>query len=227
MPFDLSPGACQAAWIKCPPRQTLWIRCNVRNEGRLPVGTHSLTNSASSAQPRWPSTCGRLHSSLVSEARFKNGLLHHLFKRKSDRCDCTAYRGILLLSSLGNCLHRANMPKLAAHSNSAALDLQIGGKQGQTTHFAAHAVRSFVRKCVQLQHSCAVLLADIQAAYYGAVRELTASKVTQAEAEMICQADSWLCRITAELNDTTWMDLALPTSLLVCCCEGSWSFSTP
>ena len=69
---------------------------------------------------------------------------------------------------------------------------------------------------------------------YGAARELTASRVTPEEAEVIChglpvpeedvealkrhledspamqveRAAGWLCRVTAELNDTTWMNLA-------------------
>ena len=79
-----------------------------------------------------------------------------------------------------------------------------------------------------------MLFADIQSAFHGAVRELTACPVTPEEADVICRglpvspedlialkqhlqkvpamqaenADNWLCRITAELHDTTWMTLA-------------------
>ena len=164
----------------------------------------------------------------------KAGLLHHMFKGRGDRSSCSAHRGILLLSSLGKCVHRTLRPRLARHFDAVADPCQLGGRVGKTTAFAAHTVRTYIRDKVRRNVSGAVVFADIAAAYYSAARELTASRVSEAEADELCagvpiapedreelkrhlqeipamqmaKAGTWLCNITAELNSQTWMGLA-------------------
>ena len=75
----------------------------------------------------------------------KAGLLHHMFKWRGDRSSCSAHRGILLLSSLGKCVHRTLRPRLAKHFDAVAAPCQLGGRVGKTIAFAAHTVRTYIR----------------------------------------------------------------------------------
>ena len=165
---------------------------------------------------------------------YKSGLLHHMYKGRGDRRRCDSHRGILLIPTMSKILHRTLRPRLARHFEDVSLEMQLGGRKGQSTEYATHAVRSFIRAAVASNISCAVMFADITAAYYGAVRELTTEGRGKADVEAICRtlpiaaedklalgehlqlpsamkdrdAESWLCRITNELNSATWMALA-------------------
>ena len=114
------------------------------------------------------------------------------------------------------------------------MPLQMSGKQGQTTTFATHIVRSHIRAAVCCNATCAVIFCDISAAYYAAVRGLTAGGSCARDFASICEtlpiscedkeelrrhldepsamaqdgAEPWLQLLTAELNSTTWMALS-------------------
>ena len=77
-----------------------------------------------------------------------------------------------MVPTLGKAMHKALRLRLAAHFERASLPLQVGGKKGQSTTFASHMVRSFIRLRVSVGRTCSVLFSDIAAAYYGAVRGL-------------------------------------------------------
>ena len=164
----------------------------------------------------------------------KAGLLHHMYKGRGDRSSCQAHRGILLLSSLGKCLHRTLRPRLAEHFDSVAAPSHLIGRAGETTAFAVHIVRTYIRDRVLRHVSGAIVFADIAAAYYSAVRELASTAVAEEEFADICRhipisdgdklelrrhlqstpamqaacAGDWLCNVTTELNSSTWMGLA-------------------
>ena len=123
----------------------------------------------------------------VEPIGFKAGLLHHLYKGRGDRSLCSSHRGILLLPSLGKAVHRTLRPRLEKHFVEHSLTFQIGGKKGQSTAFGVHAVRSFIRAKVQAGCSCAVLFADVQAAYYAAARQLAAPSDGPVDVEAVCQ----------------------------------------
>ena len=140
----------------------------------------------------------------------------------------------MLLPTLGKFIHRAFRSRLAKHYHSASMPLQLGGKQGQSTTFVTHTVRSHIRAAVTNNTTCAVVFCDISSAYYAAIRGLTAGSACAKEFDVICEslpiskddrvelqrhlsaprvleqdgAERWLQLVAEELNSTTWMTLA-------------------
>ena len=148
MPCARRHGACHSTSACCPQRPMFWRRCALPSVGRLRAEVHCLTNwgvvfPQEMTRQMWPLAL-KLGLRGSEAAWFKNGLLHHMYKGRGDRTECAAYRGILLTSSLSKCIHRAFRPKLAAHFNAAALEIQIGGRKGQSGSYAVHACRQVV-----------------------------------------------------------------------------------
>ena len=100
-----------------------------------------------------------------------------LYKNKGPVDRCENHRGILLLSSIATCFHKAVRPALAAHFAHASLPLQLSGKRATPVTFGAHMARSFVRIRSAEGRTCMVLFADIAVAYYTAVRELSTAPI--------------------------------------------------
>ena len=160
---------------------------------------------------------------------------------------CTFFRGILLLPTAGKALHKAMRPTISHHFEQSALSFQLGERKGMATCYAAHAVRCFARTCIERGQSFACILADIQAAYYSAVRELTAGNSSELSFEHVCrglrlasedletlrshlaggsaldldQASPGLQRLMAEINSKTWMTMAADEGGPILTCRGT------
>ena len=170
----------------------------------------------------------------VEPLGYKAGHLHKLYKGRGPHDACTSFRGILLLPCHAKILHKTLRPAVAGHYEQHALSFQLGGRKGMATGFATHALRGFVRGRLDKGQSVAVLYADIAAAYYCSVRELTASSGGCADFAAVCSglrlapedlealkqhvasgsamdhdgADPWLQHLTTELNSHTWMTIS-------------------
>ena len=165
---------------------------------------------------------------------FKSGLLCKMFKGRGPHDQCTSFRGILLLPTPAKAIHKCLRPALADHFERTAVEGQLSGRKGMSVAFATHALRGFFRSRLAIGESVAVLYADVSAAYYRAVRELSSRPPGSVDLEAVCKglnlssedlsalsahlaegsaleleaADPWLQRITAEINSKTWMCIA-------------------
>ena len=158
----------------------------------------------------------------------KSGILTWLFKGKGSRTECGSYRAIMLLSSVAKTLHRAFRPAIYRFFSDTALPVQLGGKRQTTVLFGSHISRSYGRWCARNSMSTIVLFADVAAAYYSAVRSLTArqgdnsaifheeEQVPEAVRTQLARpsamaaggAAPWLENLTSDFNQRTWMTLA-------------------
>ena len=102
--------------------------------------------------------------------QFKGGSLYAVWKGKSAPSHCSAYRGILVSSTVGKAYHSIlrtrNIPALSA----VASPLQIGGLPRRPVTLAAHVVRLHQSWCASHQRSQAVLFLDLREAFYRIVR---------------------------------------------------------
>ena len=165
---------------------------------------------------------------------FKSGLLCKVFKGRGAHDSCSSFRGILLLPTPAKALHKCLRPGLATHFERTAVPGQLSGRKGKTATFASHAMRGFFRSRLALGESVAVVYADVSAAYYRAVRQLSSKADGPIDLASICKgldiapddlaalqrhiqmgsaldfecADPWLQRLATELNSGTWMSIA-------------------
>ena len=160
----------------------------------------------------------------------KGGTLTWLYKGRGAQTDCSAFRGILLLSHICKAVHRTFRPRIQEHFEVHARELQLSGKKGGTVTFGSHVVRTFLRLCVSRHRSAAVVFADVASAYYSARRELAVrhpsdaahgQRASQEGFETDCLeeqlalpsaleqegASGWLKALTTVINEDTWMCL--------------------
>ncbi|CAE7243636.1 unnamed protein product [Symbiodinium sp. CCMP2592] len=156
----------------------------------------------------------------------KSGILTWLYKGRGSKLECSSYRAIMLLSTVAKTLHRAFRPALYRFFDNRSLPVQIGGKKSTSVLFGAHLSRSFLSWRASLSMSGAILFADVAAAYYSAVRALTARDPTDTTEAANPQppelqdqlaapsalraggAGPWLETMTHDFNHHTWMTLA-------------------
>ena len=158
---------------------------------------------------------------------FKSGILTWLYKGKGSKVECDSYRAIMLLSILAKTLHRAFRPALYTFFQQTALPTQIGGKKSTTVLFGSHISRAYGVWCASQKTSTIVLFVDVSAAYYSAVRSLTARRDERSTRDQTFPPDpdvqeqmaapsalskggatGWLQALTHDFNDRTWMTLA-------------------
>ncbi|CAE7819601.1 unnamed protein product, partial [Symbiodinium sp. KB8] len=163
----------------------------------------------------------------------KSGGLTWLYKGRGPHTDCSSYRGILLLSTLGKALHRAYRPQIQEFFEQSAAPTQLGGRRGGSVLFGSHAMRSVLRSALAAGRTTVIIFADVAAAYYSTVRSLASrhpeleptNKDGQSESGGACPdlsfegqieapsamlqsgAGSWLRALTATINAGTWMTL--------------------
>ncbi|CAE7947248.1 ESS2, partial [Symbiodinium sp. KB8] len=158
---------------------------------------------------------------------FKSGILTWLYKGKGSKVECDSYRAIMLLSVLAKTLHRAFRPALYTFFQQTALPTQMGGKKSTTVLFGSHISRAYGVWCASQKTSTIILFADVSAAYYSAVRSLTARRDEKPTRDQTLPPDpdvqeqmaapsalskggatDWLQALTHDFNDRTWMTLA-------------------
>ena len=104
--------------------------------------------------------------------QFKGGSLIALFKGRGNFDNCSSFRGILLLSTIGK-LMRASMRSIVNTPYVNNSDhLQLAGKPAQQVLFGAELVRHFLQWQKQERRSAAVIFCDVTSAFYKAVREM-------------------------------------------------------
>ena len=162
---------------------------------------------------------------------FKSGILTWLYKGKGSKVECDSYRAIMLLSVLAKTLHRAFRPALYNFFHRTALPTQMGGRKNTTVLFGSHISRAYGAWCASQGTSTVILFADVSAAYYSAVRSLTARRDTGPDSVSAPLFDSavqaqldepsalskggatdWLQALTYDFNDRTWMTLVGDTT---------------
>ena len=194
------------------------------------VGISSPTSMAQQMYPLALKICLRGSEPI----RYKGGLLCKVFKGRGPHDQCGSFRGILLLPTQAKALHKCLRPTLAEHFERTAVQGQLSGRKGMTATFASHAMRGFFRSRLAMGESVAIVYADVSAAYYHAVRQLSSQAGQAFDLRAICKgldilpedfealrrhidagsamdfecAEPWLQRIATELNCETWMTIA-------------------
>ena len=157
---------------------------------------------------------------------FKSGILTWLHKGRGSKVDCGSYRAIMLLSVVAKTFHRAFRPAIYRFFEQHSTPIQLGGKKNATVLFGSHISRAYGKWCAANSVSTAILYADVSAAYYSAVRALTARRDGADRHASSCHpnpevqqqlekpsalsqggATEWLQALTHDLNDRTWMTL--------------------
>ncbi|CAE7280979.1 unnamed protein product [Symbiodinium necroappetens] len=123
---------------------------------------------------------------------------------RSQPVDCGSYRAIMLLSVVAKTFHRAFRPAIYRFFEDNSLPIQLGGKKNATVLYGSHISRAYGKWCAVQGISTIILFADVSAAYYSAVRALTARG---SEEDQGGQATDWLQALTHDLNHRTWMTL--------------------
>ena len=156
----------------------------------------------------------------------KSGILTWLYKGRVSKVECGSYRAIMLLSVIAKTFHRAFRPAIYRFFAQHSLPIQLGGKKSATVLYGSHISRAYGKWCASQAMSTVILFADVSAAYYSAVRALTArrdedegaAQCRHQDPEVQLQLDKpsalsrgdaseWLQALTHDLNDRTWMTL--------------------
>ena len=103
---------------------------------------------------------------------FKGGTLIRLWKHRGALNECSSFRGILLMSTVGKLLRGAARDSINQYYNQNTSQLQMAGKPGQTVLFGSQLVRSFINVNAQQHFSTIILFGDVSAAFYRALREV-------------------------------------------------------
>ena len=103
---------------------------------------------------------------------FKGGTLIRLWKHRGALDQCSSFRGILLMSTVGKLIRAAARDSINQYYTDGTSSLQMAGKPGQTVLFGTQIVRSFLNQGAQQHASTIILFGDVSAAFYRALREV-------------------------------------------------------
>ncbi|CAE7526831.1 unnamed protein product [Symbiodinium sp. CCMP2592] len=109
---------------------------------------------------------------LTEPLQMKGGTMHKIWKAKGPQQECASYRGILVSSNAGKCIHSAFRSKCGAWLETLASPLQIGGRRGFPVQLAAQAARSFQQAALRQGHSVALIFLDLREAFHRVARPL-------------------------------------------------------
>ncbi|CAE6969206.1 unnamed protein product [Symbiodinium sp. CCMP2456] len=104
--------------------------------------------------------------------QFKGGSLYAIWKGKSSPSACSAYRGILVSSTVGKAYHKILRARNVGALEAAATPLQIGGLPRRPVTLAAQVVRLHQAWNRDSGLSHAVIFLDLREAFYRIVRPL-------------------------------------------------------
>eukprot|EP00435_Cladocopium_sp_Y103_P047685 s717_g14.t1 len=105
----------------------------------------------------------------------KGGLLIPIWKGKLSRDLCSAFRSILISSTVGKALHKALRTKQSDLYDAYLHPQQLGGRRKIPVVLGGHLIRAFLRLCGARNQLTAVLFIDLQEAFYRVVRPLAIS----------------------------------------------------
>ena len=150
------------------------------------TGPNGLPNELFKAQPAyaakllWP--LAMKYSLRREEAvQFKGGKLISLYKGKGSHADCASFRGILLMSTAGKIVRAAMRKHVNAPYLRQGEELQMAGKPNLSVLFGAQALRQLHLAAADKGHSVALIFADIRAAYYTVLRQISIGASTADE----------------------------------------------
>ena len=138
---------------------------------------------------------------LQEPLQFKGGSLYAVWKGKSAPSQCSAYRGILVSSTVGKAFHSILRTRNIPALSDVASPLQIGGLPRRPVTLAAHVVRLHQSWCASTRSSQAVLFLDLREAFYRIVRPAVVGfQGTEEDIAAILQAVSLPAGVTHDLR---------------------------
>ena len=110
----------------------------------------------------------RLHEPI----QWKGGQLIKLYKGKGPIRECSSFRGILLMSTIGKAIRAGMRHKVNRAFVANSTDTHFGGKPAQSVIFGAQMVRHFISMRKTAGTCCVILFCDIASAFYRVLRQL-------------------------------------------------------
>lgn len=110
----------------------------------------------------------RLHEPV----QWKGGQLIKVYKGKGPVHECSSFRGILLMSTIGKAVRAGMRSKVNRAFVHNSTETHFGGKPAQSVIFGAQMVRHFISMNQETGRCCAVLFCDIASAFYRVLRQL-------------------------------------------------------
>ena len=176
-----------ASWEIHDLPQLTWLEAAIQRSGTMKApGPDLLANEVFRASPALSAKIllpltWKLVLRLEEPIAWKGGRLVPLHKKRGPDNECQSYRGILLMGSLGKLL-RASTRQIVQKPHSLVSDtMQMGGKEKMAVQFGSQCIRSYLYFTKQQGMSAAVIFADVQSAYYRALREFITAPITSDE----------------------------------------------
>lgn len=102
----------------------------------------------------------------------KGGIALPIWKGKKAKDVCSAFRSILLSSSIGKALHKTMRSKQSLVYESFLQHQQLGGRKKVPVTLGSQMTKAFLRVHHSHKHPTAILFVDLEAAFYKVVRPL-------------------------------------------------------
>ena len=179
------------SWSASDLPQLGWIEHAVRKlqSGKAP-GPDLITNEVLKSNPgaaarvllplMWKMVL-RLQEPVI----WKGGRLLPIYKKKGSHEECNSFRGILLMDCMGKVLRSASRHLVAAPFFHKSDPMQMGGEPGMPVQFGSQAVRAFQGYAKAQTLSSSLIFADVQSAYYRAIRELATGHTDEVSLQQI------------------------------------------
>ena len=179
------------AWNAGDLPQLGWLERAIRKlqTGKAP-GPDLITNEVLRANPG-AAACmllplmWKMVLRLQEPVIWKGGRLLPIYKKKGSHEECQSFRGILLMDSMGKVLRSAGRHLVAAPFFQQSDAMHIGGKPGMPVQFGNQAVRAFQGYAKAHTLSSSLIFADVQSAYYKAIRELATGHADEISIQQI------------------------------------------
>ena len=102
---------------------------------------------------------------LHEPVQWKGGQLVKLYKGQGPVQECSSFRGILLMSTIGKAVRAGMRSKVNRAFVDNSTETHFGGKPAQSVIFGAQVVRHFISMNRVRGKCCAVLFCDIASAF--------------------------------------------------------------
>ena len=136
---------------------------------------------------------------LEEPLQLKGGTMHQIWKCKGPQDTCSSYRGILVSSAFGKCLHGLFRDK-GSKWFEMATPLQVGGWKGFSVQLAAQAACSFQRAALGMSMLLRLSAFQIPPAEVASVHEYVRRSALIRDAG----ASPWAAAMLREFHTDTW-----------------------